>query len=669
MLCGVVFATVQLFYVVGSSVHINSKCSAELGSVLWENAEPKLVFKNGIFGVPECSYETIKEIIAPGLKIKALSPYIENCTRLTKLDLRDNEIIHLPRELLLMDEIKTVLLSGNKASRELSATHMSLTGGVPRFVLQHLSQTLVSLDLSNNDIAYVSSSLASFVRLRRIDFSYNNISSDGLAWEIVDMVEQLETFKLGNNPCSYAVNWANQKGFQRKAKNSIQALTNAILFLEKYLTDTLQGLNVSSTRLDVPHHFDSIIAKFPSLKWLDVSNNVEMKASHSNPLNISLKYQMKRLFFLNLEGCAGIEAVVFSDLQEMEKRFTEQSGKYNLRGTGMRQLSFINVEEGYFPKHIVSQIHTNVLAVSMKDCTWVNFDFDALCNLTNVESVLLRQSLRNAANGFIRPKEYCVPGCWKQLTKLSLVSFNRVRLDMSCLYKHQLSVLSRIKKVIVHHGWESMYSYESGPFLEFGNQSKVETLSIEGFRPTRNLPGSYRTIDNIYIVIVNDTNISITVPKDWNDFHNLYLNGPIGGSVGRIGIKESMYVAASTVTGPLGSIEPEIYCITVPRSSSSEEENVFENKWAKPMANCTSVDKSNFSLSLHDIDDAQFIQPVLKNCSFSTKVNMICFEKDAGYENGKTGLIYNGRECYNQHHLIFSGGAMTCFNYARFASS
>ena len=82
---------------------------------------------------------------------------------------------------------------------------------------------------------------------------------------------------------------------------------------------------------------------------------------------------------------------------------------------------------------------------------------------------------------------------------------------------------------------------------------------------------------------------------------------------------------------------------------------------------CT--DKSNFSLSLHDIDDAQFIQPVLKNCSFSTKVNMICFEKDAGYENGKTGIIYNGWECYNQHHLIFSGGAMTCFNYARFASS
>ena len=139
--------------------------------------------------------------------------------------------------------------------------------------------------------------------------------------------------------------------------------------------------------------------------------------------------------------------------------------------------------------------------------------------------------------------------------------------------------------------------------------------------------------------------------------------------MGRIGIKESMYVAASTVTGPLGSIEPEIYCITVPRSSSSEEENVFENKWAKPMANCTSVDKSNFSLSLHDIDDAQFIQPVLKNCSFSTKVNMICFEKDAGYENGKTGIIYNGWECYNQHNLIFSGGAMTCFNYARFVSS
>ena len=81
------------------------------------------------------------------------------------------------------------------------------------------------------------------------------------------------------------------------------------------------------------------------------------------------------------------------------------------------------------------------------------------------------------------------------------------------------------------------------------------------------------------------------------------------------------------------------------------------------------VDKSNFSLSLHDIDDAQFIQPVLKNCSFSTKVNMICFEKDAGYQNGKTGIIYNGWECYNQHHLIFSGGAMTCFNYARFVSS
>ena len=273
--CIAVFATVQLTCVVWAIVQTNHQCASELGPALWEGASPKYIFRNGLFGVPVCAYENITHIHAPGKHISSLSGVVAQCTSLETLNLTRNALVALPREVLLMGGALTrVDLTRNKVATRLVARNMSLRGGLPIFVVRHLSKTLEELDLSNNCIDRIDDTIENFHKLARFDVRNNCLGPKGLAWEITNLDTKNLQFLVSGNVLASHVHWAHQPGFQ-SSSTSTTVLNNAIALLTGPFEISIRKLNLSHNAFE-RQHFDAIATTLGNLEMLDVSYNLEL---------------------------------------------------------------------------------------------------------------------------------------------------------------------------------------------------------------------------------------------------------------------------------------------------------------------------------------------------------------------------------------------------------
>mgnify|MGYP001204395597 CR=1 FL=1 len=79
----------------------------------------------------------------------------------------------------MIGALTRVDLTHNKVATCLVARNMSLRGGLPIFVVRHLSKTLEELDLSNNCIDHIDDTIENFHKLIRFDIRNNCLGRRG----------------------------------------------------------------------------------------------------------------------------------------------------------------------------------------------------------------------------------------------------------------------------------------------------------------------------------------------------------------------------------------------------------------------------------------------------------------------------------------------------------
>ena len=303
-----VFFTSQFLFLVVSTVEVNARCSRELGKALWYGASPKYTFVTGLYDRQDCNYEKITKIIASGKKIKFISPYIGKCKNLKTLELEENYITHLPRELILMPNIEIVKLHGNPVSTALNASGMSLGTvdgkyGIPSFIHKHLGATLKTIDLSNNKIRKLGERISGFTTLETLILSNNNVEPNQMSWKIVKLFNKLQVFVFDNNPISTNIDWADQPGFHN---DNSEILNNCIKFLKKFALPSIKVLNLSNNDFTNEMVKKLFSNRTSTLETLDLSLNEKIYTIGGNPFSLNLQKQLPQLRHLNVTGCKNI---------------------------------------------------------------------------------------------------------------------------------------------------------------------------------------------------------------------------------------------------------------------------------------------------------------------------------------------------------------------------
>jgi hypothetical protein len=157
----------------------DDKCREQIKpyDALWKNAYPRIVsrkvinstFQTSAFksetiplslGTTDCRFDLVKTTFALegeiGVDHNVLPSSLSSWTQLEKMDVRWNNITHIPVEMLEMRTLKRVLFAGNPVHSFLNLSGNNGSGSLP-YRLCHLSEgwdlSLVGLDLTNNGLS------------------------------------------------------------------------------------------------------------------------------------------------------------------------------------------------------------------------------------------------------------------------------------------------------------------------------------------------------------------------------------------------------------------------------------------------------------------------------------------------------------------------------------
>jgi Leucine-rich repeat (LRR) protein len=568
-----IFSLVQFVFIVSSSISINAKCATELGPSLWNGASPKYTFSNGIFGTPTCAYEKIKRIHADTKQLSSVSTFIGLCTNLTELNLAKNNIIDLPRELLMMEDIHIVDLTGNPVHSKLVARNMSLTGGIPPFIIRHLNASLEHLDLSNNFLNRVDESIGFFQELKVFKLDNNHLGPESLSREIVKLLN-LGVFSLNGNLLEADVNWSNE------FRTSVY-LDEAIGFLKMHFKTSLKRLNVSHNALQ-RKHYDTVVQTFPKLVSFDISFNKNLRTTMSTPLRGVLN--LTQLIFMSIEGNEGIAHIDLDELDEMERRMVNNITEFRIRNIGLKHLKISDncrtdacakklenctdvaclVRRGFtrtYPRELIKQIGRSIQTLRIENIIWEGFDTNCLCDFNNL--LTFHWKYETAYKGM---DETTLSACL--YASASLTSFELVYAPVVPPPRIKLS--PSISKIIF--SMNVHVRHVSFPIIETPMNRSFAGIEMNAFSDP--VPTEYGLFPVVTIGVTSRHNESSTISKDWGSFRSLQLNGHmrhdnIVGSTSQLTIERAAFMDDTNVTGPLFRVGPHFKCMRLSAQNES----------------------------------------------------------------------------------------------------
>ena len=579
------FTLVQLIATVASIVSINAKCSLELGPELWEGAFPKYTFHNGIFGESECAYDSIVEIVATGKGISRISPFIGRCTMLKTLDVRNNAIATLPRSLLTMASIQRARLEGNPVEHRLVAQNLSLSGGIPTFVIQHLCGSLREMDLSNNDIVRINSSIRNCVALKVLKMSNNKLGPRSLPWEVVELYDgrnpraRLDEFKVDGNVLAQDIDWAAQKGFQRPSQP--QRLRSAIDFVVTFFNHSLSRLNLSRNGFQLDD-FNNIMMRLPTLESLDMSDNLDMKTNGLNRVRLPAN---ERLRFLSFQGNRNLIHFDVHSLLRMDDKMAKRKAVYNIEGVGYEvfippRTDACELQSGIlpqsdcfrnrtftFPWTILRQVRSTLLLMEILDRRPLGFDLKTgLCEFPRLTYFKYRMdtAITRGFEAMNASKIEEMPDCLDRLEDLSAFMLINIPLTLP------------IEKITTQHlgtfQYEEIHTGKKFPGLV--KTSNLNNIKIKRYRPSgAHIQANYGNISEVYLEPnfggVNTT-VTWMIPAAWNTFSCLGLQprghddtNAIFGSVEHLTIQKVGQFHSLAFKGPIFKVGPHFKCMTI----------------------------------------------------------------------------------------------------------
>jgi hypothetical protein len=566
---------IQFMTVCFSIISINKACAEDFGLHMWEGAHPKNTFRNGIFGTPTCGYENIESIIAVSKGISHVSRFIGKCTKLKYLFLQDNHIADLPRELLLMSAVETVDMSNNPVFTRLKAKNMSLTGGIPVFIEKHMGNSLVYLDLSNNEIERVDGTVSTWNGLVTLDLRNNRILPDAVSWEIAKLSDSLRYLFIEGNPVSRSLEWSNRIGFKGGEENWCDG---AVALLKRFFLPRLKSLNLSSNGFE-RKHYDALALASDSLESLDMSFN-KIRAVAYEPLKLYNLTNTNTRFF-SVEGNVDIQHIGNDDLVYMHNAMVKTAAVYIIRGTGIRTYLYNGntandiPENITFPGMILEQVKEHLHTLLLH---WVHFEKSVLeqyvCTFPALTHFMYGITRRSAPTKVESWPIENAPGCLKNI---QYMSFKMVKIEFSTKLN-----LARVRALTV---WYNPY----GNKMEFpgltgtSNSTVLVSLRHGIAKNMSELLLAVAPVCRLQLVVLSKTRESTEIPTHWGSFDELDLSGHengthiFNGTIQHLTIRKLALFEGTNVSGPLFRVGSEFECMRLPGHKDSLA--YFENKW------------------------------------------------------------------------------------------
>ena len=592
-----IFTLVQFAIVCHAAIQTDMRCAKELGSELWFRAKPRKIFINGLFGEPKCNFESIEIIDAPGLGVVRVSGAIGKCTNLRDLNLKGNNIVELPPELLRRCTIDRVDLSGNPVHTALVATNLSFQE-MPCFIEQHLSESIETLNLAHNKIDRVKPTIRTFTNLKKLNLFDNCIAEDGLAWEIV-LLERLEAFTVGMNPVAKSLNWADMEGFRsgNNIKTNWKFATDRLLRPDFF--PDLQRLNMSRNGIQ-SFQLKNVLEQFPKLKSVDVSFN-RIKSSEFSALHIFSALGMKDLVYLNLEGNSAVTYLPYEEMEEMDLRMKTRGAYFNVHNTGLdnfvvtggnRSRIKLRLARMKFPSLLLDQLKGSMSSFVVIDTILEQFDLDKLCNYHNLKSIYMTtiaelHHAREWGNSTL-----CVPKCFGQLPNLNRIELG-IPLNLECLLNNSIA-LRTMEKV---RYWPSLepyipYDADAMELPMFNTSSAIRQLDLTAFAPS-SLPNQYATVTSNLRLKLRPSNKTYRFPLEWDHFEKLHLeHRGVKGSVSHLTIGTAGILHRTNVSGPLFHTGPNFRCAALPYSKN------FSKTWNVTCQGSESKEQEEYKCNL-----------------------------------------------------------------------
>ncbi len=666
MLCAVAaFTLLQFIFAVSSSVFINAKCAAELGQHLWNGARPKYTFKHGVFGAPDCAYETIEEIHAPGKEISMISGHIGKCKKLAVLNLTNNAIADVPRELLMIGgELHTVDLRGNPVHSVLEARNMSLYGGIPPFIIRHLNASLEKLDLSNNHLNRVPESIGKFKKLTSLNLDHNHLGPESLPWEIVTL-SSLHWFSMKGNRLETHVNWSNQGGFQsNKYLNKAGKYVNeaAVEFLKRHFNASLTHLNVSKNGFEIDQ-YNYAVNNFNGLISLDISFNKKLRTSIHAPLKGISK--LTKLKFMSIEGNTGITSIHSDEIEDMEKRTTENITEFNIRNIGLANLVISGCENRNescveeindcpnvtclkhlgatrnYPRTMMKQLRPNIKSIMIRNFIWEGFRLSDICDFMNLG--MFRWDFTESYEG-IKKTEF--PRCVVEMKTLKSLLLSRTGTSPPPPKLAFLPPFTQFHYVLNTYTHGDNVTF---PLVKIPSNRSLVNFRLANFVPP--VPPEYGTFPILRIKIMPKKPFKI--PVEWKSFDVIQVSGArpndVTGSISHLTVEKLALFDDTNVTGPLFRVGQNFQCMRLDGKNDSLE--YFQDMWnvSCAKANNALFEDKNTRLG----DDASNVSNVI-NCTLpttsSTALHVFCANTKKGRWNCfEERFFKTGVECQSMY--------------------
>ena len=569
-----VFTCVQFVTVVVSSVSIDAQCSAELGVSLWRGAWPKYTFRNGVFGSPVCAYDTIQTIHAAGKQLHSIPNAIGQCTQLRELDVSNNNIVALPRELLQMgDHLLSADFSGNPVAKRLTARNMSLSGGLPGLIVRHLNHSLESLDLSFNqldgiDFEFLKRGGAAFRTLQELDVRYNQLRPDSMQWDIIKL-PNLESFSVDGNKLAEEVDWSSQPGFQ----NDETEMNNGVQFLKKYFLP-IKTLNLSHNGF-LRNHFEDIAQHFVNLESLDISYNENIATTQSSPLTL---LNLSKLCFFSVEGNFRIESIEWKDVEMMDAKMKQGVGKFIIKGIGwaiLERYPTENTESPHlknqtFPWIVIRQIRHSVVYINFQNVEFHDFDIEnSLC----VFPMLTIFSFSYTLQDVHMQQQHRMPRCLASMLNLTVFHLERVNITLPNPFET--------------HSLETIYldldPSVTCPIFSYPNKAKDIRLEQCRIPSNRSMFVQSFAIPYVRLIDVTVQDANIEIPSIRNDFERVEIRVRSGsdynfvGSVHSWTVKRRAILDDTNIVGPLFKLGADFECLKL--ATKQNTTTSFESDW------------------------------------------------------------------------------------------
>ncbi|KAH1028547.1 hypothetical protein HUJ05_001896 [Dendroctonus ponderosae] len=225
----------------------------------------------------------------------------EGLIRLEELNLANNYLVDLPEtifERVKLQMLNKIILSRNKFVN------------APFKALQRQYLSLNDVDLSHNNIEEIPEDNHIMVNIKKLDFSFNPLSSEALA-NIIGEPKTVRSLNLANTGIStlYRLETPFLKHLNL-SYNNISKLTGGMF--ER--TTLLETLDLSNNEIASSKDFSNIWKMLQSLKMLNISNNAIEGVSNADFEGLST---LRYLSIHSLKECSKIEKTSFKNVPNL----------------------------------------------------------------------------------------------------------------------------------------------------------------------------------------------------------------------------------------------------------------------------------------------------------------------------------------------------------------